>query len=201
MRQNINLYQAVLIDQPQPLQARQTAWILLGFIVLLALLSSFGYWQLQIQKKSLVDLQQQEANLTTVVAQLEKQFPPREKSSLLEAELRRTEQQLEGRKRLLAYFSNQKAVGNGVILGTLEGLAQHVQRGVWLKRIKLDGSGQNIRLDGSALRPEQVPAYLQFLGDKGVLSGQVFSRFKLTHLKEHTGAVDFSLESKPEGEQ
>jgi len=45
------------------------------------------------------------------------------------------------------------------------------------------------------MRPEQVPQYLQFLGEKGVLSGQVFSRLKLTRLQERPGQVDFSLES------
>jgi hypothetical protein len=58
-----------------------------------------------------------------------------------------------------------------------------------------------VELAGTALRPEQVPAYLQYLGQKGVFNGQVFSRLKLARLKERPGEVDFSLESTPEGKQ
>jgi len=201
MRQEINLYQAVLIDQPEPLQARQSGLYLLAFSVLLVGLALFSYWQLHSRQQLLADLQQQETQRTAQVALLEQQFPPRKKNQLLVEKIQHIEQQLKGQQQLLGYFADRNKAGNDIILETLEGLAKHVQKGVWLKRIQLDGSGQNVQLAGAALRPEQVPAYLQYLGQQGVFKGQVFSSLKLARLKERPGEVDFKLESIPEGRQ
>jgi len=199
MRQEINLFQAILIDKPEPFQVRQCGMILLGFFALLLILAGFSYWQLQVHRQTLANLQQREGQLRTLVEQLEQQFPERVKNPLLEEKIAQAEKRLSAQKQLQTYLSTKKEVGNGAILGPLEGLAKNVQRGIWLKRIQLDGSGQNVQLAGTALRPEQVPAYLQHLGQRGVFSGQVFSRLKIERLKERPGEVDFSLQSIPEG--
>lgn len=198
MRQEINLFQAILIDKPEPFQVRQCGMILLGFFALLLILAGFSYWQLQVHRQTLANLQQREGQLRTLVEQLEQQFPERVKNPLLEEKIAQAEKRLSAQKQLQTYLSTKKEVGNGAILGPLEGLAKNVQRGIWLKRIQLDGSGQNVQLAGTALRPEQVPAYLQHLGQRGVFSGQVFSRLKIERLKERPGEVDFSLQSIPE---
>jgi Tfp pilus assembly protein PilN len=198
MGQNINLYRSVLIDRPNPLQTRQSGLLLLAFLALLIGLTLFSYWQLQNRQQLLEDLQHRTTERETLVSQLEQQFPPREKNPQLEGEVRHLELRLAGQKQLLGYFTSRENGGNGAILGTLEGLAKHVQKGVWLTNIQLEDSGQQVGLGGSALRPELVPAYLQSLGQQGVFRGQVFSRFKLTSLQEQPTAVTFSLESKPE---
>lgn len=198
MRQQINLYQSVLIDKPEPLRLRQVGLILLLFSVLLALLSLFNCWQMRSAGEQLAVLRQQQARLAEQVATLERQYPERRKSALLEEEIRRTERIFEGQKRLLGYFSVREEGGNEKILNLLDGLARNLLPGVWLRRIQLAGSGRKMVLAGSAMRPEQVPQYLQFLGEKGVLSGQVFSRLKLTRLQERPGQVDFSLGSSDE---
>lgn len=195
MRQQINLYQSVLIDKPEPLQIRQAGLILLLFAVLLLLLSLFGYWQMRGAGQQLAGLQQQQAALATQVAELEQRYPHREKNALLEQEIRRTRDLLMQQKQLLGYFSDREKSGNDVVLRILEGLARHRYQGVWLRRIQLGGGGKNIALDGTALHPEQVPQYLQSLGKKGVLSGQIFSRLKLVRLQDRPGQVDFNLES------
>ncbi len=201
MRQQVNLYQAVLIDKPEPLQFRQVGLILLLFAVLLLFLSVLGYRQMRSTEQQLVELQRQQADKAALVATLEQQYPERKKNALLEEEIERTKHLFDGQKQLLGYFSVREEGGNGDVLQVLEGLARHRQNGVWLRRIQLDGSGQRVALAGSAKRPEQVPHYLQFLGEKGVLDGQVFSQLKLTRLQEQPGKVDFSLESMAEAQK
>ena len=200
MRQQINLFQAVLIDKPEPFHPRQCGIILLGFLALLLILAGFSYWQLQVRQQTLTGLQQREGKLRLLVEQLEKQFPPRQKNPLLEENIRQAEQQLTAQKQLFGFLANRNAAGNGAMISTLEGLAKNVQGGIWLKRIQLGANGQNIKLAGTALRPEQVPVYLQNLGRNGVFSGQVFSSLKLARLKEHPGEVEFSLQTTPEGQ-
>jgi len=201
MRQQINLFQSVLIDKSEPLQARQLGLILLGFMGLLLLLSLLGYWQFQSAGDQLTTLQQQKTALTAQVEAWEKQYPERQKSVLLEEEIERSKRMLAGQKRLLGYFSQRDEEGNEGALGILEGLARYRSSGVWLSRIQLDLGDDSISLGGSALRPEQVPQYLQALGERGVLAGRVFSRLKLTQLQERPGQVDFRLETSAEGQR
>ncbi|NOY12605.1 MAG: hypothetical protein GXP51_02620 [Deltaproteobacteria bacterium] len=126
MRQQINLYQAVLIDKPEPLRLRQGGLILLLFSVLLALLSLFNFWQMRTAGEQLAVLRQQQDRLSEQVATLERQYPERRKSALLEEEVRRTEGVLEGQKRLLGYFSVREEGGNERILNLLDGLARNL---------------------------------------------------------------------------
>ena len=199
MRQQINLFQAVLIDKPEPLQSRQVGLILVGFIALLLLLSLFGYWQLRSADQTLAELQQQKAVLENKVVALEQQHPERQKSALLEEEIKRARMALDGQKQLLGYFAVRDEAGNTAVLDVLDGLARHRSEGVWLRRIKLAAGAESIALAGSALRPDQVPQYLQSLGEQRVLGGQVFSRLSIARLQEKSGQVDFSLESKDGG--
>jgi hypothetical protein len=201
MRQQINLYQAVLIDKQEPLQARQAGLIMLLFLVLLLSLYLLGYWRGSGFKKNLINLKQQQSEKIVAVAALGQKFPERQKNALLEEEISQIRTALEGQKQILGYFAARDQGGNGKILDVLEGLARHKQQGVWLRRILLDASGQKITLSGSALKPEQVPRYLQSLGHEGVLAGQVFAHLKLTHIEERPGQVDFSLESRVEGQE
>lgn len=200
MRQQINLYQDALIDKQEPLQSRQAGYIIAGFVVLLVLLGLFGYWQLRSANQNLETLQQQQAALEKKLAGLELEYPQRQKNELLEEEIRRAKETLTGQKQLLGFFADRDDKGNGAVIAVLEGLARHSSPGVWLRRIRLNGDGSNIALAGSALRPEQVPQYLQSLGAKGVLGGQVFSRLTLARLQERPGQVDFNLESMAEGQ-
>lgn len=200
MRQQINLYQEVLIDRPEPLAVRQFVVLLAAFAVLLVLLGLGVFWQLKTEEGRLLALQQQQAELASLVAALEKEHPERVKSVLLEEQLADAKSALAGQKKVLAYFTEQDSTTGVEVVRTLEGLAAHRSPGVWLSRVQLDVAGDNIALAGSALRPEQVPQYLKFLGDEQVLAGRVFSRLSLTRLQERPGQVDFNLESAREAQ-
>lgn len=197
MRQQINLFQSVLIDKPEPLQARQARLILLLFFIVLGGLSLLGYWQMSRAERQAAELQQQKAELETVVSALELKFPERQKNALLEEEIHRNEATLASQQQLLGYFAHRGGQDNHSFLTTLEGLARHRSNGVWLRRIRLDAGGE-VALAGSALRPEQVPEYVQSLGAQQVFSGKLFSRLSLTRLDKTAGQVDFSLESLAE---
>lgn len=198
MRQQINLFQSVLIDKREPLQLQQVKLILWLFLGLLAVLSLLGYWQLYNANQQATALQQQRSDLAAQVDALALQYPERQKSALLEQELQRTKATIEGQKTLLGYFSQRNADDNSSMLQVLEGLARHRSQGVWLRRIQLGGAGRQISLEGSAQRPEQVPQYLQSLGEKKILGGKVFSHLSLKQLEQNSGQVDFSLESLAE---
>lgn len=198
MRQQINLYQDSLIDKPEPFQSRQTGMILAATVVCLLLVGFYSYWQANSLQAQADDLRQQQLLISTQVVELEKQYPEREPSVLLQEKVKRVEQELQGQRKALEYFSKQDQESNTSILASLEGLAQYPLPGIWLRQISLLHGGQEVQLSGSALKPEQVPEYLQLLGEKNVFGGQVFARLKLNRLKEQAGQVDFELDSVQE---
>ncbi len=195
--QQINLYQGVLIDKPEPLQSRQVGVILLGFLVLLGLLYLLSFMQQRGIQEQVAGLQLQQTEMSAQLLLLEQQLPLREKSALLNEQIKRLEQELTEQQQLIGYFSSREQDGNDTILRILQGLAEHRQQGVWLRRIQLDGTGRQVQLTGSALRPQLVPAYLQLLGKQDVFNGQEFASLKLARLQERPGQIDFSLESTP----
>jgi len=201
MRQQINLYQDVLIDKPEPFQSRQVGMLLMIIALCLGLVGFYSYWQASSLQKQAEDLRQQQQNIAIRVAQLEKQYPERQPSVLLQEKIERIEQSISGQRQALDFFSKQDQKSNGSILSSLEGLARYPQKGVWLRQVHLLQSGQEIQLAGSALKAEQVPEYLHLLGVKNIFGGQIFSRLKLKRLKEQNGQVDFELDSARGGVQ
>ncbi len=198
MRQQINLYQGALIDKPEPFQSRLAALILMLTVVCLGMVATYDYWQTSTLKKMVEPLQVQQQNASELVASLEQKYPERQPSSLLQEKINRLEREIGGQRRALNYFSAQGQTGNSLILEPLESLARYRQPGVWLQRISLLQGGREVQLVGNAIKPEQVPAYLQLLGDKNVFGGQVFGRLQLNRLQESSGRIEFTLDSVAE---
>ncbi len=195
MRQQINLYQDELIDKPEPFQSRQVCLILGAVVICLVLVGIYSFWQTKSLQVRVADLRQQQQQLSERVVILEKQYPKREPSILLQEKIKKIEQELQGQRKALDYFSKQEQGTNRVILASLEGLARNPLPGVWLRKIRLLHRGQDVQLAGSALKAEQIPEYLHLLGEKNIFGGRVFARLKLNRLKEQTGQVDFELDS------
>ena len=195
MRQQINLYRDELIDKSEPFQSRQAGLVLVAAVFFLALVGFYSYWQTATVKKEVVGLRQQQQIADARVIELETLYPKPQQSILLQEKIHRIEQQLQGQRKALDYFSKQDQKSNGKILTSLEGLARHPQKGIWLRSISLLRGGQDVQLTGSALKPEQIPDYLQLLGEKNIFAGQVFARLKLNRLSERKGQIDFELDS------
>ena len=198
MRQQINLYQDVLIDKPEPFQSRQVGMILFAVVICLVLAGFYSYWQANSMQIQADDLRQQQQLLSLQVAELEIQYPEREHNALLQEKIKRVEQELQGQRKALDYFSKQDQESNGTILASLEGLARYPQPGIWLRRISLLHNGQEVQLTGSALKAEQIPEYLHLLGENNIFGGQVFAHLKLNRLEEQSGQVNFELDSTRE---
>jgi hypothetical protein len=198
MRQQINLYQDILIDKPKPLQSRQSGLLLLVTVLCLVLISVYSYWQNYNLNTEVKRLQAQQLVESTRIAALEKQYPERQKNVLLEKKIQRLEQEIQGQNRALSYFSGQDEDGNGKILASLEGLAQYPLKGIWLSRIRLLDGGTEVQLSGSAVKADTIPDYLDLIGENHIFGGKVFARLKLNRLKEQAGQVDFMLESSQE---
>ena len=195
MRQQINLYQDVLLEKPEPLQAKQALLLLVGVFAVLALLGSYDHYQVRGLEDRLLQLQSSEKQATERLTELAAKFPPPKTDPLLAERISRVERRLAGQKEALKFFSRQDAAANEKILASLEGLARTSLTGLWLRRVSLQEHGQSIFLAGTTVQVEDVPRYLELLGTRNIFGGQVFSRLQLKRLETNAGQVDFELDS------
>lgn len=195
MRQQINLYQDILIEKPEPLQSRQVGLFLILLLIGLAIVGYLSSRKVQTVQLQADKLRQQQQRLTLQVSELEAKYPPHKPNQLLVEKIARLEQEIAGQRRALDYFNNQDTGNNETVLASLEGLARYPQKGVWLRRVTFLHNGHDIRLAGSTTKPEFIPEYLKALGEKNIFGGQVFSRLALNRLKERGDIIDFELDS------
>ena len=74
---------------------------------------------------------------------------------------------------------------------------------VWLTAIHIDGQNQDVRLEGSTLKPQQIPDTLQQLQNRPALKGLTFAGLVMEQSTKIPGQMDFILSSSehPSGEQ
>ncbi len=195
MRQEINLYQDVLLEKPEPLQSRQVGIFLLLLLVGLAIAGYMNFHEAQTAQLQADQLRQKQQTMTMQISELEAKYPPHKPNQLLVEKISRLEQEIAGQRKALDYFNNQDTGSNETVLASLYGLARYPQKGVWLRRVTFLHNGHDIRLAGSAIKPELIPDYLKTLGEKNIFGGQVFSRLALNRLQERGDIIDFELDS------
>lgn len=195
MRQQINLYQDRLIDKPEPLRAAQCVLVVALLCLLLVFVGGYDYWRLSGTQRQVEALRRQHDAAETRVAELARKYPEVQPDALLKKKITRLEEALRQRRRALDYVSDQDAAGNVEILASLEKLARHPYEGLWLRRLHMLHRGEDVELMGSTLRPEQVPDYLHFLGEKNIFGGKVFARLQVKRTREKEDLVEFTLES------
>lgn len=80
----------------------------------------------------------------------------------------------------------------------LRSLARQDTDGLWLTQISLSALGDRTRLEGQALRAEEVPVYLQSLAEESPFAAQRFNQFQINGSEESGGVVTFSIDSEAE---
>jgi hypothetical protein len=196
MRQQINLYQDVLVAKKVPLHAGIIFSIFIGCGLLLVLASVAINWQQGKLASELSALNRQQTELSARLQLLSVQNPPRQKDPLLVRTLQQKQDELARRQPLLAYLDRFKSGKDNGFSSLVKGLAQNRLQGVWLTGIRLNTLEQKILLAGSAISAELIPAYIEHLGQKQVLKGQTFASLKLSRVQEDARRIDFRLESE-----
>ncbi|KRB84600.1 PilN domain-containing protein [Noviherbaspirillum sp. Root189] len=181
MSQQINLFNPIFLKQKKHFSAITMAQglgaILLGSFVVA------GYAQMQLGA-----MQEQAAatanQLGATKAQLAKvsaDYPPRQKSKEIEAQLHHVEAEL--RSQTQAYdFVRGGGVGNtNGYSAYLRAFSRQIVDGLWLTSFGIDGVANEFELRGRALQPELVPAYISRLKKETVMQGKSFSQLMMVN--------------------
>lgn len=195
MRQQINLYQDVLIERKPPLRAALCAVIVVACLVLLVVVSLLFNRQQQVREAQLAQKRQVRTQLETELQHLKTQNPPRQNDPRVAQELARLQAAQRGRQALIRYFNQSVPDRADGFYAVMQGLARYPFDGVWLTGISLNRNARHVQLSGSATQAERIPAYLKHLGEKQILKGQTFARLNLSRIEKNAQRVDFQLVS------
>lgn len=179
MSQQVNLFNPIFLKQKKVFTAAHMVQTLGLVLVGGLLLTAYGAY------KTRALAQQAEAGKATLavhqarLARVTAEFPPREKSAELEADVVR-------KRAELAALREVSGVLEGGDLGNTSGYSEYFRAlarqnvpGLWLTRVHIAGAGKDIGVVGKAMQPELVPGYLQRLTREAVLQGKTFGTLEI----------------------
>jgi hypothetical protein len=114
------------------------------------------------------------------LAQVAKEFPPRQKSKDLEAEVAHAQGELKSLREVQAVLERGELGNTAGYSEYWRAFARQSVNGVWLTAVSVTGAGKEIGLEGRALQPELVPGYIQRLTREAVLQGKAFGSLEIS---------------------
>lgn len=179
MSQQINLFNPIFLKQKKYFSAltmmQALGLLLLGSLLLVA----FSTYKVSALSKEAIATSTQLALAQTQLAKVTAEFAPRSKSTLLDDDIQKTETEV---KSLQQVFDILKKGDFGNTKGYSEymrAFSRQIVSGVWLTGFSIRGAGNEIGLQGRALRPELVPAYIGRLKHEPAMQGKSFATLEM----------------------
>jgi hypothetical protein len=210
--QQINLFNPIFLKQKKYFSAITMAQALGLLLLGSLLLTGFTSYQVSNRVKEAAATSAQLALAQGQLARVTADYAPRAKSKLLDDDIQKNETEV---KSLQQVFDILKTGDFGNTKGYAEymrAFSRQIVSGLWLTGFSIHGAGNEIGLQGRALRPELVPAYIGRLKHETVMQGKSFATLEMqvpqvdqvkqgetaaAGLTQHVSAgyIDFSLQS------
>lgn len=137
-----------------------------------------------------VDKNQKANELKILTAQL----PQYRLDSDLEANIQKTEEHIKRQNKIISFLNQDLVEESESFTPLFEQLSQQRVSGIWLSKIEILNSGEDIQLYGSAKTPEKVSQYISGLGEKSAYSGRSFKQINV--IQADHARSDFFLSTK-----
>jgi Tfp pilus assembly protein PilN len=196
MKYQINLLQAELLPKSPPLTLQRV--LLAWGLVLIVMLGIVFYVHAQLQQvttqnQQLTALTNQQASL---MSELEQQVKQHRADPALAEQLVKLKTVLKYKQALQHQLTNGETAYVAGFSGAMTELAQYHQADVSLQQVKINT--HHMLYTGIAKTPDAVPLWLAGFNQSKLLSGMMFSHFKLTENEQKV--TEFVVSSKV-GEQ
>jgi hypothetical protein len=208
LSQQINLYNPAFAPKRDfsSLSGLATIWGVALFVVIVAMLTTTV--RTSNARHNLERESQLRDAAQTEMTRLTSQLAARKSNPGLATELARLKEGVASREQVM------NTLGAGVI-GDLEGFSGYLEAfarqsfsGLWLTGLKVASAGQDVVLEGRAVRPDLVPGYLKRLNREEVMQGHSFAELEMHRpASDETGKaqaqakyVEFRLSTLPTGD-
>jgi hypothetical protein len=194
--QQINLFNPVFLNQRKVFSAAAMAralCVLLAGVLAVAFVARRNVGALEHEAElGRARLAQSEQRLAKAKAE----FAPRRKSAQLETELAEAEARLKALRDVSGVIERGELGNTRGYAEYFKALARQNLSGVWLTGVSIGGAGNEVGVQGRALDPALVPAYLGRLTHEQVMRGKGFGSLRISQpAAKDVGYVEFSLES------
>ncbi len=200
MSQQINLFNPIFLKEKKYFSAVTMAQALLLIVVGVLLLFFYSMYQSRSLKE---DAQKTAAKLVTVQQQLAKmnaEYGARKKNQSLEDGVKIAVEELAALQQTMARLQNDEFGNRKGYSAYLRAFSRQIVDGLWLTGFSIESGGNAIALQGRALQPELVPAYINRLSQEAVIQGKSFATLEIQQPAERKaqegGAVAATVEQK-----
>lgn len=179
MSQQINLFNPIFKQQKKYLSAvtmAQAIGLILTGSLLLAGYVNYRSVRLKSEANSMTN------KLTATQEQLARvtiEYAPRQKNQALETEILKLEAELDGLKKVEHILQKGELGNTKGYAEYMRAFARQIGEGIWLTGFSIQGAGSEIALQGKALSPDLVPAYIGRLKSEAILQGKSFSSLEI----------------------
>jgi hypothetical protein len=199
MTQQVNLLAPMFRKQRALFSARVSLFISALVTAGLLLIWLGTYWRGAALASEQARLEAQRQTITNRLNELAGQFEGRGRKKALDADVARLTQERNRKQQALAALSQRELGNTQGFSPHFAGLARQRLNGLWLTRIEVAGSGQQIALEGVTLSEELIPQYLQKLGGEQVFAGTAFAEARLERKQDGANQLEFALRTQGGG--
>ncbi len=186
MSQQINLFNPSLRPQKDAFSSAAMVRGLGSLLLLLCLIAAYLFQQTQKLDTERADWTRRADDARAAMLQATQQFPPRQPSTMLQAEIRNTEEKIQSRDRVFDVLKSGVVGQSEGFSSLMEAFARQRIDGLWLTGISMNGAGDQMRISGNALAAELIPQYITRLSNEPALRGRHFTAFQIGQPKPVT---------------
>lgn len=180
MSQQINLYNPIFLKQEKHFSAR-TMLQALGVIALgLVALGGYAFYESIAAERTAQQNRSQVASQREQLTQLVTQLSTQGRSKALEEEIKQVQDEMAARHATLQALAAGELGNTTGFSEFMAAFGRRAMPGVWLTGVTIGESGNDLLVQGRALRAEQVPAYLSALSREDMMRGRRVTELKLS---------------------
>lgn len=192
--QQINLYQDRFRQKRQYLSAIQTAVLILTVVI-----AMFGYsFHLKLEMDNVTSanlaIKQQQRSVAEQLAKANAELNRLLADTRIDDQIADVAREIRARKKIIEFVDGDRFGSNQGFSSYLVSLSKLHMDNIWLSGIKL--SSNYVRIQGSSLSEELVPAYFDQFSQDSAFAGNRFDLFRLQRDDATAWKVDFEIASE-----
>lgn len=192
--QQINLLQPELRTSQKRLPLNKALTYTGVLVAVIAVVSGVQWWQQYSQSQNLIAAKQDEKKLLKQIETVTSEIAAMSDDSDFKRVLLEKEQELNNKTNVLTVLSGQKFGNTKGFAEQFTGLSRQHVDGLWITALNIHAGGSKLNIQGSTYSPEQVPRYLQNLGNETSFKGVEFKTF-LMERDQGSSQVNFDIRS------
>lgn len=198
MSQQINLYNPLFLKKEKDFSARTMVRALGVVCVGIAAVFVLGGLQTRSAERLAGQYREQVTRQRDQLVSLGGQITAPARSKALAAEIAHLEGEIKARQAALQALGGNELGNTAGFSEFFAALGRRALSGVWLTHIQISDAGNDLLVEGRALRAELMPTYLAALNQEPMMRGRRVTQLKLAAASGKAGAepmhfIEFSL--------